>query len=306
MIKIKNYISFFITIIIILTICLNITKISTALRKSIILEPEIIVIPSNDYQKTEQFLLIKQVDNYNPNNFQDLLNIFYSILNQGWEEFTFYCPKEYKTCLDDIEKISYDEGVLSNINNYVHPYNSYSTIKTIYDDTGEVTIKINYLYSDDEIKMIDKDIDKIILENTTNEMSIEQKIKSLHDFIINNTKYDSNRANDLESNYDSARILGVLYDNYAICSGYTDVMAVFLEKLNVPNFKVASDTHIWNAVYINNQWKHLDLTWDDPITTSGEDVLEYSYFLVNTEDILKLDTYINEHNFDKNIYLEFK
>lgn len=305
MIKLKNIISFCLSLCVIVAIVLNIDIIADRLNDISGVDPHIVVYPSNGFDKGNEYIFVSQVDEYVPNNYKDLVNIFYSILNQGWEEFTFYCPDTYTSCLDDVEKISYDEVLLSEINNFVHPYNSYSTIKTLYDDNGKITIKIKHLYSTDEIEKIDKKINDIIDSNLISTMNDEEKIRTLHDYVINNTKYDQKRADYDSSPYDSTRILGILDDGYAVCSGYTDIMAVMLTKIGIDNFKIASDTHIWNAVYINDEWKHLDLTWDDPITSSGKDILDYSYFLIDTRTLMNLDKKINNHNFDRNVYLEF-
>ena len=52
----------------------------------------------------------------------DVYDIFYSTLNKGWIEFTFYCRVEYTTCLEDIESLSNDKVLLSDINNFVSPF----------------------------------------------------------------------------------------------------------------------------------------------------------------------------------------
>ncbi|UKI58189.1 MAG: hypothetical protein L6V81_01725 [Clostridium sp.] len=36
-----------------------------------------------------------------------------------------------------------------------------------------------------------------------------------------------------------------------------------LDKLHIPNFKVTSSEHVWNVVYYNGKWTHIDATWDD-------------------------------------------
>ena len=51
-------------------------------------------------------------------------------------------------------------------------------------------------------------------------------------------------------------------------------------------------------------WLHLDLTWDDPVTSTGEDVVDYDYFLVTSEELNKLEN--EQHTFDESIYLELK
>lgn len=74
---------------------------------------------------------------------------------------------------------------------------------------------------------------------------------------------------------------------YATCNGYTDLMAIFLTKIGFNNFKVATTPdeisysttgHIWNAVYLNDEWLHIDLTWDDPVSSDGKDYLFHTYF----------------------------
>ena len=312
MIKIKNIVLPVVIILVICVLALNYEKIYNKFDNFFGNNKEIVIKEGNPYERKYNYLFVKQVDDFEPNNYEDLRNIFYSILNKGWDEFTFYCPKSYEDCLTDVGKISNDNELLSNINDFISPYNSYSTIKTVYDENGEVTVKVSHLYNTREIEQIDKDIDQIIKDNIVETMTDVEKIRVLHDYIINNTKYDNNKANNLDSPYDSARISGLLYDHYAICSGYADTMAVILDKLNITNFKVSSSNHVWNAVYIDNNWYHLDLTWDDPVTTTGKDVLEHNYFLIDTDELKKQDdvtdtssTDKNNHYFDQNIYLEF-
>ena len=304
MIKIKNILSIIVTVVVIFIIYINYDKIYDYVYNYLVPSKEIIIHDINEYQKNYEFEFISNVKDFKPENKEDVLNIFYTVLNNGWDEFTFYCPDDYKDCLEDVKTIGDDEVLLSKLNDYVSPFNSYSTYKTIYDSTGEVTLKIKHTYSYTEIERINKDIDKIISENITNDMSNYDKILVMHDYIINNTKYDTLRAKNGESKYDSARITGLLYEHYAICSGYADTMSVILDKLNIPNFRVSSTTHVWNAVYIDGEWYHLDLTWDDPVTTSGEDRITHDYFLIDNEKLKDLTSSTDEHKFSLN-YLSF-
>lgn len=79
-------------------------------------------------------------------------------------------------------------------------------------------------------------------------------------------------------------------------------MKLFLDRLNIPNYKISSENHIWNLVNVDNNWYHLDLTWDDPVTSNGTDVLEYDYFLITTTELEELES--DQHNFDIKIYKE--
>ena len=308
MIKMKNVISFFVSIIIIVVVILNIDVITDTIKTIILSRREVVIPQANEWQKEYDFIYFNETDDFEPNDYDELVEIFYTTLDKGWNEFTFYCSSEYEECISDVGALSNDEKFLAEINNFVHPYNSYTTIRTLYDETGEITLKIDKLYSEDDINQIDQDINKLMNDNLNDNMSIRDKIKTMHDVIINNTKYDEERYENNYSDYDSARINGLLYDHYAICSGYTDTMAVILSKLNVPNYKIASEEHVWNAVYLDDKWYHLDLTWDDPISSSGRDILLHDFFLIDDDQLTKLDMKATkrEHIYNRDIYLEFK
>ena len=308
MIKLKNIISFFVSVALIAVVIINKDYLVENVRKVIFSNREVVPYEANIWKKDYGFKYFNQTDEFMPKSYDDVVNIFYTTLNNGWEEFTFYCDVDYEDCLDDVSSLSFDEKFLAEMNNYVHPYNGYTTIITAYDDTGEVNIKIDKLYSNEEIAKIDHDIDNLMNEYLNDDMTLKEKIKKMHDVIINNTKYDEVRADTNYSDYDSARITGLLYDHYAICSGYTDTMAVILSKLDVKNFKVASDNHVWNALQLDGKWYHLDLTWDDPLTSSGRDVLYHTYFLVDDTELTKLNMKesMGEHTYNRDIYLEFR
>lgn len=256
----------------------------------------------NEYYRDYDFDFVQNTNNFRPNNYQDLLNIYYTVLNAGKSNFTFYCPNSYDNCLSDVKKLANDQDTLSDINNYVHPYNGFNHIESEYDSLGRVTINIIRSYDDNDIKMITSKIDELLPQLVSNTNSLENNIKNVHDYIVNNSKYDSNRSDKGVTSYKSDTAYGPLFEGYALCGGYTDLMELFLERMNIKSFKVSSENHIWNAVYINNNWKHLDLTWDDPVATDGKDYLEYNYFLIDTDQLLTLEQ--TEHNFNLKHYKE--
>ena len=81
-------------------------------------------------------------------------------------------------------------------------------------------------------------------------------------------------------------------------------MALFLDKMGIQNIKVASSNHIWNAVYIDGKWKHLDLTWDDPVVINGDSTLTYNYFLISTAELKEKND--EQHKFNEEIFSELK
>ena len=304
--KLKNLIITFILILIILLETINIKPITNFFKNLINNNKTIIINPKNKYYKEYDFLFIKNTDNYTPYSYNDLLNIFYSVINNGWDEFTFYCPSEYSDCINDVELISNNQVLLSQINDFASPFNSFDEINTLYDETGEITISLNNTYTKEEQNIINEKLDSIISSNINDSMTLEQKLKSLHDYIINTTKYDIDKNNTGESIYHSSTAYGALIEGFATCNGYADAYALILDRLGVKNYRITSDTHIWNAVYFNDEWLHIDLTWDDPVSESGKDYLEHNYFLVDNDTLEKEDGTLVDHKFPKAVYLEFK
>ena len=123
-------------------------------------------------------------------------------------------------------------------------------------------------------------------------------IRRVHDYIILHAKYDTARADRDDKTYESDNAYGPLFQGMAVCGGYTDLMQLFLEKLQLLNYRVSSEKHVWNAVFINNKWVNLDLTWDDPVYDDGHQALEHNYFLISTNQLLKIETTQHSFNFD--------
>lgn len=258
----------------------------------------------NSYYRNYDFRYIQNVEDFIPDNKQELLNVIYSVINSGVSEYTFYCPVDYKDCIKDVEEIASNQVLLSDINNYVHPFNSFEHIETEYDDLNKVTLSLKKNYTDNEIKEVENKVNdiynKLYNPNTTD----YNNIKAFHDYIINNTKYDSNRSDNNIIHYKSDIAYGPLIEGYALCGGYSDAMELFLEKLNIESYKVSSEKHVWNAIYYNGEWLHLDLTWDDPVTNTGDQILLHDYFLITTDKLKSMK--IDQHDYNLNVYKELQ
>ncbi len=266
---------------------------------------EINIEEKNEYYIDYDFIYVKNTNDFNPKNKQDLINIFYTILNSGWDNFSFYCNKEYKTCKKDINDIINDANILPSINNYVHPFNSYASFSISVNNFGKVNVTIERIYTDEIISVLNKKIKGIESNIITNNMDNKEKIKAVHDYIINNTKYDEEKEyteiNGIKNYKNKSNIAyGPLINSKAICGGYTDAMSIILYDLGIYNFKISNDNHVWNVINIDDKWLNTDLTWDDPLTNTKEDVLTYTFFLKTTDELLLLDT--TEHTFNKDFY----
>lgn len=291
--KIKNILYTILLMLIVYFVYINLDDITKDLKALIISKNDLVIKEPNSYKVDYTFENFNYKVSYVPYNKEELMDIYFNVLNNGYNEFTFYCPKEYKSCTKDVESIGNDSKLMSNINNYVHPYNSFKTIKTKVSSNNEITLEIQKKYSEEKINKINELVNNVISELDLNNIDDLTKIERIHNYILNHTVYDKNTKNfDINSAY------GSLIEGQAVCSGYADAFSIFMNIYKIPNIRVSSENHLWNLVYINGKWLHIDLTWDD----SENNKYDNNYFLITKEKLFSLDT--KEHNFDESFFIE--
>lgn len=137
---------------------------------------------------------------------------------------------------------------------------------------------------DNSIKQVN-DIADEILKNAKG--STYDKVKYVHDWIVDNVEYD----NDGIQNNDN--IYGTLVNKKVVCEGYAETFKFMLDKLNIPCVLVYGEgydnqgnieAHAWNYVKMDDgKWYAVDTTWDDPLYMGKIDKItnprKYEYFL---------------------------
>ncbi len=249
----------------------------------------------NEYSKNINYLNFQKTTDFVPNNKQELINVIYTILDDGITDYMFYCG--YDECEEDLDDVA-NNGILQVINNYVHPYNSFKLFN--YNSMlNVVSISIDRSYNDNEISIINSRLNYIIPTIISSTMNDHDKIMAFHDYIVNNTKYEQD-----ETKGENHKAYSIIVNGKGVCSGYADILDIFLYKMGYKSIKVANEDHVWNALFLDNQIYNIDMTWDDPIATDGDKLL-HDYFMISTSELMDLDKE-NKHNFDRNLYLELK
>ncbi len=132
----------------------------------------------------------------------------------------------------------------------------------------------------------------IIQEITTPDMSDYQKERAVHDYIIMNASYDE-QANSQSPNAtpdpDNENPYGLLYNEVAICYGYTSTFQLFMDLLGIDCVSVdgtvaveGGEPHAWNKVKLEDEWYNVDLTWNDPYA-AGDTAVFHNFFNVTDE-----------------------
>lgn len=148
------------------------------------------------------------------------------------------------------------------------------------DDQAILTIDVTYETTLEQEMVVDAMISGIIKELKLEGATDYDKVKLIHDYIINNTSYDTKFVKS--SAYD------LLVEKEAVCEGYALVayrlfLAAGLES-RIISGEGNGEPHAWNIVKVDGKWYNIDLTWDDPITNTGRQVIRYDYFLKSDKE----------------------
>ena len=172
--------------------------------------------------------------------------------------------------------------------------------------TATITAKINgkkYKYKIKVVKRTEKNVLDIVWSNyVTKDMSDYEKAVAANKFLAQNVKYDYDNYLKNTIPYVSHTAEGALAKGIAVCDGYTYAYQKIIDHYGIPNKVVvgtAGGGHAWNLVKIGTRWYHVDVTWNDPVSTDGHDDDEY----VSSWLLLVSDKVIGEsHNWTKKNY----
>jgi len=172
---------------------------------------------------------------------------------------------------DEIDKLKYSNPYEAyNVSNYNMEMSSWSNSNTV-----NIKIKCVYKMTAEMAADLDKRARTIVSSITSDNMSLADKELAIHDWIVNNTKYDQS--------YTIYDPYNTLIKHTGVCEGYSllaqKMFTIAGIKSLIVEGTVDGQSHAWNLVNIDNHWSHVDVTWDDPI--SSRDVLRYDYYNIS-------------------------
>ena len=112
-------------------------------------------------------------------------------------------------------------------------------------------------------------------------MTQEQMVLSVHDHMV--TRIQCSYWGNYNNGYHA------LVRGETACYGYSLLFMRVMEQIDIPcRIVVCKDTgdgvgHAWNAVCLNGNWYHLDLTWDDPLADVDGRVLHNNFLKTDKE-----------------------
>ncbi len=203
------------------------------------------------------------------NTYQDDISVAYRALMSDYPDL-FWLPSSYF------------------LGNRGKPYSDILIAFCYHNDGGNC----DYIIKKDDKNKMKTELETVvsdIVQGVKGLESIYEKELYIHDRICEKASYEVTDDPLIYTAY------GALVTGRAVCEGYSRAMQLVCDKVGIPCVLVYGDAsgegHMWNLVSINDEWYHLDVTWDDT-----DDKIYRTYFNVCDSEILEshteYDTYI--------------
>lgn len=185
------------------------------------------------------------------------------------------------------------DGIEVNDDNFL--YNIDVTEAVVFPNIDMWLLMGNAMNYEKALKAYENVYEQIIILDSKIQKTVSnyEKFKILHDYLVNNMKYDYDYV---QNAYDN-EIVDPIYLSFVagkgICSVYAETYMWLCRRYGLECWMVDGDAkgaiyegdtpswglgHAWNIVKLDGKYYHVDVTFDDPI---GANDLEYDYFLVS-------------------------
>lgn len=192
--------------------------------------------------------------NYLPSSVENL-SLNYCNFITSLDNLPYVCPQIIKLSINGTGSLS-DLDFIYNLKNLkqIEMSNSYLVTQELLDYLKENNIKTNITQKDVEnSKTINEILTSIILPDMTD----VEKIHSICFYVLENYGFDLKL--DVESSKDP---LNCMLDNKkGVCTGYSYLANILLNKAGIRSFSVRNLDHCWNIIELDNQFYYLDVTY---------------------------------------------
>ena len=220
----------------------------------------------------------------------DLMEQFIEVMNSRSSEVDIHVPRgqeaAYQTLL--LEQIERFQDVLQLRTSYVNGSGQF-TVNITYNDAARIMAylegKSSSLSAEDQQTLAAaREVYADLVDPSMSEYEI---VLAFHDYLVNTVTYR-------ETGDRSHAAVGALVDGRAVCDGYVKALDLLCYLADIECLRISGigysggqqEAHAWNKVEIDGQWYNVDVTWDDPVSSTP--VLRHTYFLIS-DDLLGQD-----------------
>ena len=132
------------------------------------------------------------------------------------------------------------------------------------------TRDMSYLLPSHKVQLDDVRIKNLVAKVTKNARNDNEAFMAIYGYITSTIKYDYASARDNSYHFKDYSAVNTLLNLQATCEGYTNLLAAMARAYGIRTKVIhgvgiinwESSIHAWNEVFINNEWKVVDPTWD--------------------------------------------
>ena len=217
----------------------------------------------------------------------------------------------------DVLEYNISENEFENFCDYVYSRNTdcfYVVFSGCVSNNKGIIVSVEFEYSIDKSDIPQKksifyekcnEILNLIPENVTD----EEKLLILHDYIASNTVYESKVYTDI--GYEDAYIrtsYGCIVNRLAVCEGISKAFSYLCKRLGINSYPVTSDAmqHQWNMVELGGKYYHIDVTQDLNVYNLGEFGFHQPAGDITHTFFLKSDTQISDEALGNSVHYDWK
>lgn len=185
------------------------------------------------------------------------------------------------------------------------------TFRPIYTYASQAAALLKYdgYSACDEAKRVLEAANGIVVEAIKKSTDLKEVILNVNNKLCAMTTYDTATDSDgstlvekdSKGNYRAVTgrdATGIIDNGLGVCQAYAALFSLCMDILGVPNEYVCNeaDTHIWNRIYVDGTWYHVDVTWND--------TLNNAYFMVKDSELSGLDAKYSPKNLKEHAFLK--
>lgn len=252
----------------------------------------------NEYSKTIYNGLQSNIENLKTGTYSiEFGNSFSELLSQsnGQQLLGEYYQSAIEAFMYDNPQIFYINVNKMYLNIESKKYSTKTTYNVYVSNGNETNYLADGFYSKEQVNEYEKQIQKIKTQVISSLSGNDyDKIQKIHDYLVDNTSYDSTLSKSNIYN-----VYGALINKECVCEGYSKAFKYLLDEAGIQNVIIIgkgtnsegkTENHSWNYVLLNNNWYAIDVTWDDPVIRGGGKLTNksrYKYFLKGSNTINK-------------------
>lgn len=161
-----------------------------------------------------------------------------------------------------------------------------------YYKEGQTNIKIPFIFENEKLEQAKEEFDEKVEEvlNNAPENASDYELELyFNDYIVDNCEYNKKAAKVNIRIANEGNAYGALIDKKAVCEGYSRAFQLLCNRANIDCVSILGETedspHQWNCVKLDDNWYHVDVTWND--TDEDNQWVKYDYFNLSDEQISK-------------------